>query len=200
MIAASFAPCSRALLSRSARSTLPSLSQATTTTFMPAMCADAGLVPCAEAGNEADVAMRLAAARVPGLDREQARVLALRAGIRLQRHRRVAGDRAQHPLEVGDELAIAFRLVGRRERVNIGERRPRHRNHLARRVQLHRARAERDHRAVERDVAVGETAQVAQHVRLRAVAAERRMGEERRRRARAPRAARRPRRDRGRRR
>ena len=33
-----------------ARSTLPSSSHATTTTFMPAICADAGLVPCADAG------------------------------------------------------------------------------------------------------------------------------------------------------
>ena len=89
-------PCA----SRSARSTLPSSSQATTTTCMPAICADAGLVPCADAGNEADVAMRLAAARVVRADHQQAGVLALRAGVGLQRHRVVAGRRAQHPLEV----------------------------------------------------------------------------------------------------
>ena len=39
----------------------PSSSHATTTTCMPAICADAGLVPCARRGNQADVAMRLAA-------------------------------------------------------------------------------------------------------------------------------------------
>ena len=54
-------------------------------------------------------------------------------------------------------------------------------NHFGRRVELHRARAQRNHRAVERDVAVGEPAQVAQHLRFGVVAVERRMREERRR-------------------
>ena len=122
-----------------------------------------------------------AAARVIRLDDEQPRVLALRAGIGLQRHGGVARRRAQHALEIGDDLAIAFRLVGRRKRMELAELRPRHRDHLRRRVELHRARAQRNHRAVERDVAVGEPAQIAQHLRFGVVAVERRMREERRR-------------------
>ncbi len=61
-----------------------------------------------------------------------------------------------------------------------GELRPADRLHLGRRVQLHRARAERDHRAVQGDVEVGQPSQVAQHRGLAAVSAEHRMGEERR--------------------
>ena len=61
-----------------------------------------------------------------------------------------------------------------------GELRPADRLHLGRRVQLHRARAERDHRAVQGDVEVGQPPQVAQHRGLAAVGTEHRMGEERR--------------------
>jgi hypothetical protein len=59
--------------------------------------------------------------------------------------------------------------------VQVGELRPRDRLHLGGRVELHRARAERDHRAVEREVLVGEPAQVAQHRGLRAVRVEHRV-------------------------
>jgi hypothetical protein len=45
--------------------------------------------------DQADVAMRLAAARVPRLDRQQARVFTLRAGIRLQADAGIAGGLAQ---------------------------------------------------------------------------------------------------------
>jgi hypothetical protein len=128
--------------------------------------------------DQADVAVRFVAARVISLDREQPRVFALRAGVGLQRHRRITGDRAEHPLEIRAQLAVAFDLVRRRERMQLAELGPRHRHHLARRVQLHRARAERNHRAVERDVAIGETPQVAQHLGLAAVAMERRMRQE----------------------
>ena len=48
--AASCSACCAALASRSSRSTLPLSSHATTTTRMPAIAADAALVPCADAG------------------------------------------------------------------------------------------------------------------------------------------------------
>ncbi|CFN77519.1 Uncharacterised protein [Bordetella pertussis] len=48
--AARRSPTCAILARRSARSTLPLASDATTTTSMPASWADAGLVPCAEAG------------------------------------------------------------------------------------------------------------------------------------------------------
>ena len=60
------------------------------------------------------------------------------------------------------------------------ELRPRHRNHLGRRIQLHRARAERNHRAIEADVLALEALQVAHHLRFRPMRREDRMRHERR--------------------
>jgi hypothetical protein len=89
--------------------------------------------------DQAHVAMRLAARPVVRLDHQQARVLALRAGVRLQRARIVAGRGAEHPLEIVDQLLIALRLLGRRERMQGAERGPGHRHHLGGRIELHRA-------------------------------------------------------------
>ena len=66
-------------------------------------------------GNQADVAMALAARRVIAADGEQARIFALAAGIGLQRDRVEAGDLGQHRLEFLEELLIALRLFERRE-------------------------------------------------------------------------------------
>ena len=128
-------------------------------------------------GDEADVAVPLTVRLVVGVDREQAGELTLRAGVRLQRDVVVAGDLAQPALEVGDELADALVLVGGRERVQVSELGPRHRFHLGRGVELHRARTEWDHAAIERVVAVGEATQVAQHRGLAVVAVEHRVRE-----------------------
>jgi hypothetical protein len=49
----------------------------------------------ARRGDQADVAMRLAARGVIAADRQQPGIFALRAGIRLQRDRGIAGDVAQ---------------------------------------------------------------------------------------------------------
>ena len=128
--------------------------------------------------NEADVPMPFAAARMVRLDDEEPGVFTLRAGVGLQRHGGVTGRGAEHPLEVRDDFAVAFRLIGRREGMQIAELRPRDRNHLGRRVQLHRARAQRNHRAVEGNVAIGEAAEIAQHLRFGVIAVERRVREE----------------------
>ena len=58
-----------------------------------------------------------------------------------------------------------------------GELRPADRLHLGRRVQLHRARAQRDHRPVEGDVEVRQPPQVAQHRGLAPVLAEHRVSQ-----------------------
>ena len=50
MIAASSEPCLSTFARRSSTSTSPFSRQATTTTFMPAITADAAFVPCAEDG------------------------------------------------------------------------------------------------------------------------------------------------------
>ncbi len=105
-------------------------------------------------------------------------VLALRSGVGLQRDRVVAGDRGQPGLQIGDQPAQARGVAGRGERVLTGELRPGDGLHLGGRVELHRARAQRDHAAVQRDVLVGQRAQVAHHLGLGAVPGERRMGQE----------------------
>ena len=129
-------------------------------------------------GDQADVAMRLAARGVIAADRQQPGIFALRAGIRLQRDRVIAGDVAQPLLEPREQRVIARGLLARRERMQVAEFRPGQRDHLGGGVELHGAGAERDHGAVEREVAVARAAHVAQHLGLGAVRVEHRMGEE----------------------
>ena len=62
--------------------------------------------------------------------------------------------------------------------MDVGEFRPGHRDHLGGGVQLHRAGPERDHAAVECQVAVGEAAHIAQHLGLGAIAMEHRLAHE----------------------
>ena len=119
--------------------------------------------------DQADVALRTARGVVEGPDREQTSELALRPGIGLQRDRVVSGDVREPRLKLPDEGEVALRLLDRRERMDLRELRPADRFHLGRRVQLHRARAERNHRSVESDVLVGQAAQIPQHRRLRAM-------------------------------
>ncbi len=127
--------------------------------------------------DQAHVALRLPARLVPGLDREQPGVFALRAGVGLQADARIAGGLRQPAAQLLVEQRVAAQLIGRCERMDVRELRPRHRDHLARRVELHRARAERDHAAVEREVLVGQAAHVAQHLGLAVMAVEDRMRE-----------------------
>ena len=89
--------------------------------------------------NQADIAVRLTTAGVVFLDNQQTGVFALRTGIRLQAHRRVAGTRNQHLLQFGNHAAIACGLRIGRERVDIGKFRPSDRQHFRSRVQLHGA-------------------------------------------------------------
>src|SRR5258708_506499 len=117
--------------------------------------------------------------RPPPPWREQHRELALRSGIRLQRHGVVTGHGTQPPFEIVDELEITRGLIERRERMDLREPRPRDRLHLRGGVQLHRARPERDHRPIERDVLVGQAPQVPEHRGLAAVLVEHRMREKR---------------------
>ena len=113
--------------------------------------------------DDADGALVVATAAVVVADGEQAGELTLRAGVGLQRHLVVAGDLRQPVLERVGQLGVSTGLVGRRERVQRCEAGLADRLHLRGRVQLHGAGAERDHRAVECEVAVGQQPQVAQH-------------------------------------
>ncbi|MPL94939.1 hypothetical protein SDC9_41102 [bioreactor metagenome] len=127
--------------------------------------------------DQAHATVPLAARAVPGGDRHQPGIFALRARVRLHREGVIAGDLAQFLLEIGDHLGIALGLVRRREGMQRGELGPGDRHHLGRGVELHRTRAKRDHRPVEREVAVREPAHVAHHLAFRPVHVEDRVGE-----------------------
>jgi hypothetical protein len=86
---------------------LPSCADATTTTVRPAMTALAGLVPCADAGMSTTVRPSSPRLRVPRADDEQAGQLALRAGVRLQRHRGEPCDLAERRLQFVDDAGVA---------------------------------------------------------------------------------------------
>ena len=128
---------------RSSTSMLPRSSQATMTTDMPASAALAGLVPCADCGISATVALRCRRATAwYALDHQQAGELALRAGVRLQRHGREAGDLGQRRFELAEDRPDSPPACStRHERMHARELRPAHRHHLGRGVELHRARA-----------------------------------------------------------
>ena len=76
----------------------------TTTTRMPAITAEAALVPCAEDGIRQTSRAASPLAPVVGADRQQPGELALRAGVGLDRDPVVAGDLGQPALELLDQL------------------------------------------------------------------------------------------------
>ena len=120
-------------------------------------------------GDQAHIAMRLAARGVIAADRQQPGIFALRAGIRLQRDRVIAGDIAQPLFQPRKQRVIARGLLARRERMQLAEFRPGQRDHLRGGVELHGAGAQRDHGAVEREIAIAELAHVAQQFGLGAM-------------------------------
>ena len=136
------------------RSMLPLPSQATTTTRNPAIAALAGLR--AVRGDGISTMSRPASPRLAmiGADGHQAGKLSLRAGVRLQRHRGKPRDRGRAPPRARLKMCrVALRLRRpARTGASCENSRPAHRHHLRCRVQLHRARAQRDHRRVEPDV------------------------------------------------
>ena len=72
-------------------------------------------MPWAETGNEANVAMTFAPRCMIAADCQQARILALTAGIGLQRDGIEAGDFRQHGFQFFEELLVALRLFQRRK-------------------------------------------------------------------------------------
>ena len=181
-------PCAaRAFARRSSRSMLPLLSHATTTTLQPGHRRARRVGAVRRRRDQDDVALRVAAVAVVGADRHQAGELALRAGVRLQRHGGEPGDLAQRAPRARRRSARspppARRGANGCMRENSGQR---DREHLGRRVQLHRAGAERNHRRVEADVLPLEAADVAHHLRFGVMRVEHRMRQERRRARAAP--------------
>ena len=129
--------------------------------------------------DQAHRAAELTASAMIGTNCEQSREFTLRSGIRLQRNRIVAGDRDQLGFEVGDHLHVALCLLAGRKRMQIRKARPSQRHHFGCGVEFHCAGAQRDHRPVKGKVAIRQTAQVAEHLRLRSMLHENRMGHER---------------------
>ena len=128
--------------------------------------------------DETDRALLIAAAVVIIADCEQAGELALAAGIGLQADGVVTRDRNEHLLQLGDHLAVALGTARVGVGVNVGELGPRDRHHLGGCVELHRARTEWDHRSVQGEILVGETAQVAQHLVFAVIPVEHRMAQD----------------------
>ncbi|KAB5587884.1 metal-dependent RNase [Ceratobasidium theobromae] len=157
MMAATRSPSSASLALRSSTSMEPSSAVATTLTARPAPAAEAALVV---------------------RDGEQARELALGARGRLQGDSVVAGELREALGELGEDDPPADRLLRGGVGVDPGERRLEPDGGLGCRVELEGARAQRDHRAVQGEVAVPEAPDVAHERGLRAVGVEGRMGEE----------------------
>ena len=134
--------------------------------------------PVRRGRNQTNRALNVATLAMIGADREQSGIFALRPRIGLQRNGVVARDRDQLGLEIGDHLRITPHLVARRKRMRVAEAWPGQRHHLGRSVELHGAGTERNHRPVEREIAIRQPAQIPQHLGLRTVLDEYRMGHE----------------------
>ncbi len=127
--------------------------------------------------DQAHVASRLAAGGVEAPDGQQPGQLPLGAGVGLEGHGVVAGDLGQPRLQRRHQLSVALGLGQGHEGVELAELRPGDRRHLRGGVELHGAAPQRDHRSVESHVLVGQGAQVAEHLRLRPMGREHRVGE-----------------------
>ena len=131
-------------------------------------------------GDQAGRAVRVASRCVVGADHEQPGELALRPGVGLEGHGGEPGNLGELPFELAEQRLVALRLLARGERVEPAPLVPREGQHLEGGVELHRARAEGDHRRRERQVAALELPDVTQHFRLGAVRVEHRVSEVRR--------------------
>ena len=127
--------------------------------------------------DQADVAGQIAAAAMIGANGEQPGVFALRARVRLHRDGVVSGDLAQLRRQIVDQFLVPERLIGRCERMHLGKFRPRDGQHLGGRVQFHGARPQRNHRAVEGQIAVSEAAHIARHLAFGPIHMEDRVGQ-----------------------
>ncbi|VUC29849.1 unnamed protein product [Clonostachys rosea] len=123
-------------------------------------------------GDEADVAVALAAALVVGLDGAQAGELALRARVGLQADLVEAGDGGQVLLQGDEHGLVAGGLLDRSEGVDVGEARVGDGEHFGGGVELHGAGAERDHGVDEGQILVSKVVNVSQKLGLGVVLVE----------------------------
>ena len=81
----------------------------------------------------------------------------------------------QHHFELRQQLLVTLGLMGGGEGVHVSKFRPRYRNHLDGRVQLHGATAEWDHGLIEGNVLLFKPTHVAHHLSFGMVVVEQRM-------------------------
>ena len=122
--------------------------------------------------DQAEIAVSLPPGSLPGPNREQARILSLAPRVGLEADAGVARGLAEPGDQLPLEDRIAFPLLDRCEGMDLGELGPGDRDHLARGIELHRAAAQRDHAAIEGEIAIGQLAEVAEHRRLTAMGME----------------------------
>ena len=123
-----------------------------------------------------DLRALLAAVLVVGAGEQHAGELAVRAGGRLQRDVRQAGDLAQRALQLVHQLQRALGALGVLQRVQARVAGQRRDALVQLRVVLHRARAERVEAGVEVEVALREPVVVADDLRLGDLRQLRRLG------------------------
>ena len=121
--------------------------------------------------------LRVAAGVVPCADGQQPCVFALAAGVGLQADFGKAGDLTEPRVEIIKKQVVAAGLVGGGERVQIGKARPGDRQHLRGGVELHGARAQRDHAVDQAVVLIDQPGGVAQERVLGGVRREHRVAE-----------------------
>ena len=134
--------------------------------------------PVRTRGNQADGALLVAIAPVESTNGEQTGKLALAPRVRLQAHGVVAGDRCKPTSQIVNHRPIPGNLRSGSERMDFSKLRPRDRQHLRRGIQLHCAGSERDHRTVQRQVAIAETSQVSKHFMFGVISLEHRLRQE----------------------
>ena len=122
--------------------------------------------------NQAHLALWLALRQQVLMNGLQPGILALCTGVGLERHARKAGDVGQPPAQLRQHGGIALRLAFGGEGVDVGKGRPGDGGHLGSGIELHGARAQRDHRMHQRDVAVFQPLQVADEFRFAVEAVE----------------------------
>ena len=119
--------------------------------------------------NKANLAPILAPRAVIGGNRQKPRIFALRARIGLHGKGIIARDLAQLCRQILNRRRIALHLIGGGKGMNGRKFWPCDWHHFRRRIQLHRAAAQRDHRTVKRQIAVRQTPHIAHHFRFCAV-------------------------------
>ena len=128
--------------------------------------------------DQADIAMPFVAAFMIMTNRQQARVFALCARVRLHTNGVVTGQFHQPVSQLRNHLLITFGLFRRAERVQFGKFRPGDGDHLGGGVQFHGAGTQRDHRLIQRQIFTLQRVHIAHHFGFAVVAIKHRMGED----------------------